>query len=52
VYATSGYEDSVGNLARTSLDRDMVFSDGASAQLASVTTSTSAGYTASLSLVV
>jgi protocatechuate 3,4-dioxygenase beta subunit len=32
VYATSGYEQSVRNLAGTSLDRDMVFSDGSSLQ--------------------
>jgi protocatechuate 3,4-dioxygenase beta subunit len=35
VYATSGYEQSVTNLAQTSLDTDMVFSDGYSSQLAS-----------------
>lgn len=35
VYATSGYEQSVQNLAQTSLDTDMVFSDGYSSQLAS-----------------
>ena len=34
VYATTGYEQSVPNLAQTSLDRDMVFSDGYDAQLA------------------
>jgi protocatechuate 3,4-dioxygenase beta subunit len=35
VYATDGYEQSVQNLAQTSLDTDNVFSDGYSAQLAS-----------------
>lgn len=35
VYATAGYEQSVQNLAQTSLDTDMVFSDGYSSQLAS-----------------
>jgi protocatechuate 3,4-dioxygenase beta subunit len=35
VYATPGYEQSVQNLAGTSLDSDMVFSDGYSSQLAS-----------------
>ena len=35
VYATSGYEQSVQNLAQTSLDTDMVFSDGYAGQLAS-----------------
>jgi protocatechuate 3,4-dioxygenase beta subunit len=35
VYATDGYEQSVQNLAQTSLDTDNVFSDGYSSQLAS-----------------
>jgi protocatechuate 3,4-dioxygenase beta subunit len=35
VYATGGYEQSAGNLAQTSLDSDMVFSDGYASQLAS-----------------
>ena len=34
VYATAGYEQSVRNLAQTSLDTDMVFSDGYAGQLA------------------
>jgi protocatechuate 3,4-dioxygenase beta subunit len=34
VYGSSGYEQSVANLAQTSLDTDMVFSDGYSSQLA------------------
>jgi protocatechuate 3,4-dioxygenase beta subunit len=34
VYATDGYDQSVQNLAQTSLDTDMVFSDGYSRQLA------------------
>jgi protocatechuate 3,4-dioxygenase beta subunit len=34
VYATAGYEQSVQNLAQTSLDTDMVFSDGYASQLA------------------
>lgn len=50
VYATSGYEASVGNLARTSLARDMVFSDGYSLQLASVTGSAPSGMQASLTV--
>ena len=41
VYATDGYEQSVQNLAQTSLDGDMVFSDGYASQLA--TTSGSVG---------
>ncbi|HEU0024654.1 MAG TPA: hypothetical protein VFQ12_08485 [Thermoleophilaceae bacterium] len=35
VYATSGYEQSVQNLAQTSLETDNVFSDGYASQLAS-----------------
>jgi protocatechuate 3,4-dioxygenase beta subunit len=35
VYATAGYEQSVQNLAETSLDTDNVFSDGYASQLAS-----------------
>lgn len=51
VYATSGYEASVGNLARTSLARDMVFrDDGAIHQLASMSGDASSGYTASLTI--
>jgi protocatechuate 3,4-dioxygenase beta subunit len=37
VYATAGYEQSVQNLAQTSLDSDMVFSDGYASQLATTT---------------
>src|SRR5439155_23240849 len=36
VYATSGYEASVGNLSRITLATDNVFSDGASLELATV----------------
>ncbi|MEZ5179503.1 MAG: hypothetical protein R2746_14830 [Acidimicrobiales bacterium] len=43
VYATSGYEASVGNLARTSLATDMVFSDGADRQTPAVTGSVATG---------
>jgi protocatechuate 3,4-dioxygenase beta subunit len=48
VYATSGYEQSVQNLAQMSLASDMVFSDGVSQQLAQVTGSVADGYTISL----
>lgn len=48
VYATEGYESSVTNLARVSLDSDMVFSDGYSLQMATVTGSASDGCTATL----
>jgi protocatechuate 3,4-dioxygenase beta subunit len=50
VYATEGYEQSVSNLAQVSLDSDMVFSDGASQQLADVTGSVDSGYTATLTV--
>ena len=50
VYATTGYEQSVPNLAQTSLDRDMVFSDGYDAQLATVSGSVDAGMTATLTV--
>ena len=48
VYATSGYESSSGNLARTSLARDMVFSDGVDSQMVTIAGSVDGGYTASL----
>jgi protocatechuate 3,4-dioxygenase beta subunit len=51
VYATSGYEQSVGNLAQTSLTRDMVFGDdGGIHQLATVTGDAAGGYTANLTI--
>jgi len=50
VYATEGYEQSVTNLARTSLDTDMVFADGHSLQLATVTGSVADGYAISLNV--
>ncbi|HET7802267.1 MAG TPA: 3,4-dioxygenase subunit beta, partial [Humibacillus xanthopallidus] len=51
VYATSGYESSVSNLARTSLTRDMVFGDdGGIHQLATMSGSASSGYTAALTI--
>jgi protocatechuate 3,4-dioxygenase beta subunit len=50
VYATDGYSQSVRNLAQTSLQTDMVFSDGSSLQVATVTGSTTAGYTAKLTV--
>lgn len=50
VYATDGYEASVSNLARTSLDSDMVFGDGHSLQMAKVTGSNEAGYVATLNV--
>jgi protocatechuate 3,4-dioxygenase beta subunit len=48
VYATTGYEQSVRNLAQTSLASDNVFSDGWDSQLATVTGTVSGGMTAAL----
>jgi protocatechuate 3,4-dioxygenase beta subunit len=51
VYATSGYEQSVRNLAKTSLDRDTVFGDdGGIHQIASMSGSVAGGYTAALTV--
>ena len=50
VYTVSGYESSARNLDRSSLSSDMVFRDGVDLQLAKVTGSNSAGYTARLTV--
>jgi protocatechuate 3,4-dioxygenase beta subunit len=51
VFATSGYEASVSNLAQLSLSSDNVFGDdGGASQLATVTGSASSGYTVSLAV--
>jgi protocatechuate 3,4-dioxygenase beta subunit len=51
VYATAGYEASVANLARISLDSDNVFGDdGGEHQLASVTGNVTDGYAATLTV--
>ena len=51
VYATDGYQQSVTNLARTSLDSDMVFSDdGAAEQMATMSGTVSGGLTAALTV--
>jgi protocatechuate 3,4-dioxygenase beta subunit len=50
VYATSGYESSAQNMARTSLSSDMVFRDGWDLEMATVTGSASAGYVAKLAV--
>ncbi|WP_457255524.1 intradiol ring-cleavage dioxygenase [Pedococcus sp. P5_B7] len=51
VYATSGYEASVGNLAQTSLTSDNVFgNDGGIYQLATVTGNATDGYVANLTI--
>ena len=50
VYATEGYEESVGNLAGVSLDSDGIFADGHSLQMAKVTGSVEEGYVATLNV--
>jgi protocatechuate 3,4-dioxygenase beta subunit len=50
VYASSGYEASVRNLAGMSYATDNVFSDGTSLQIASVTGTPSLGYVATLTV--
>lgn len=50
VYATSGYEQSVGNLAGTSLATDNVFGDGYSTQLGTVTGTVGAGMSVALNV--
>jgi protocatechuate 3,4-dioxygenase beta subunit len=52
VYATSGYEASVGNLRGITLATDNVFSDGSAPELATVTGSIAAGLRAALSVAV
>jgi protocatechuate 3,4-dioxygenase beta subunit len=50
VYATDGYGQSVRNLAQTSLQSDMVFSDGWSLQTPTITGDTTSGYAAKLAV--
>jgi protocatechuate 3,4-dioxygenase beta subunit len=51
VYATSGYDQSVGNLSQLSLQHDNVFGDdGGIHQLATMSGSASGGYTAALTI--
>ena len=52
VYATSGYEQSVTNLSQITLATDMVFSDGSSLELATMSGSVTSGFTAALSVAV
>ncbi|MET0303191.1 MAG: 3,4-dioxygenase subunit beta, partial [Microbacteriaceae bacterium] len=53
VYATSGYEQSVRNLASTSLTSDNVFGDdGGIHQIATMSGSVSSGYRAALTIAV
>lgn len=50
VYATAGYESSKRNLAATSLQRDMVFRDGWTTQLGTVTGDVASGLTVTLNV--
>ena len=50
MYATAGYEQSVRNLAQTSIESDMVFRDGVDQQLATVTGDVTGGYVARLTV--
>jgi hypothetical protein len=50
VYADSRYAGSAENLARISLDSDMVFADGYSLQMTRVTGSNEEGYVARLTV--
>jgi protocatechuate 3,4-dioxygenase beta subunit len=50
VYATEGYNQSVRNLAQTSLDRDNVFGDGSDQQMATVAGDVNTGFTAELTV--
>jgi protocatechuate 3,4-dioxygenase beta subunit len=52
VYATAGYEQSVRSLAGITLASDGVFRDGATRQIATMSGSVAAGYTASLTIAV
>lgn len=50
VYATSGYSASVRNMAQISLSSDMVFSDGYSLQMGTVTGNATDGYVVTLTV--
>jgi len=52
VYATTGYEASVQNLSRVSLDSDNVFSDGYDLQVPTITGSPTAGFKLTFTCVV
>jgi len=52
VYARSDYPKSAASLSQVSLSSDMVFSDGSVLDLATMTGSVSAGYTATLTVAV
>ena len=50
VFATAGYEQSLANHARTTLQNDGVFRDGVELQMAAVSGSVTAGYAATLTV--
>ncbi|HEY7072327.1 MAG TPA: intradiol ring-cleavage dioxygenase, partial [Acidimicrobiales bacterium] len=50
VYATSGYDESAGNMSRLTIDSDNVFSDGWETQMATVTGDPDSGYAISLTV--
>ena len=50
VYEADGYEQSIANLSNVSLSTDMVFSDGYSLQLATVTGNNDGGWVATLNV--
>jgi protocatechuate 3,4-dioxygenase beta subunit len=52
VFAEPGYSASVSNLSRTSLASDMVFSDGATLQVPTMTGSVADGYAAALTVAI
>jgi len=52
VFAEPGYEASVSNLTGVSLERDNVFSDGVTLQLASIEGNVTDGYTATLTVAI
>lgn len=52
VYATDGYEQSVTNMARTSLTSDMVFRDGTDLQMVAVSGDVDSGFALSLTVAV
>jgi hypothetical protein len=45
VYATAGYEQSLQNLSKVSLDTDMVFRDGYDLETPTITGDPTKGYT-------
>jgi protocatechuate 3,4-dioxygenase beta subunit len=52
VYTTSGYSASVTNLSRVTLATDMVFSDGATLEIPTITGSVTDGYAAALTVAI